>query len=225
MWGVARNPPHARGDIGVAEPVPPARCGYGRGAQVGFSGFHPGKKGAATMRHSLFLLLLLTLLGALLCQGMPYADVLSIEVWGNNNYGNFDVPAPNKGFTAIEASIQHSLGLRADGSIAAWGSNVNGALNVPAPNTGFVGIATGDYSSFGLRVDGSIAAWGASGGSGILSVPAPNSGFIATSADSRYALGLRAEGSIAAWGSNNTGVLNVPVFRVRAVRATRVANI
>ncbi len=45
----------------------------------------------------------------------------SIVAWGDNDYGQCNVPAPNTGFVGVAAGDRHSLGLKADGSIVAWG--------------------------------------------------------------------------------------------------------
>ena len=133
----------------------------------------------------------------------------SIVAWGDNYYGQTDVPAPNTGFVAVAAGGSHSLGLKADGSIVAWGYNYPGQTDVPAPNTGFVAVAAGWYHSLGLKADGSIVAWG-SNGSGQTNVPAPNTDFIAVAAGSAHSLGLKADGSIVAWGANGYGQTDVP---------------
>jgi hypothetical protein len=52
---------------------------------------------------------------------------------------------------AIAAGGAHSLGLRADGSIAAWGDNEYGQCNVPSPNSDFAAIAAGTAHSLGLK--------------------------------------------------------------------------
>jgi hypothetical protein len=123
------------------------------------------------------------------------------------------LPAPNANFIAIAAGRDHSLALRADGSIVAWGWNAYGQTNVPAPNTGFVAIAAGEYHSMGLKADGSIVAWGDNGG-GQTNVPAPNSDFIGIAAGIWQSLGLKADGSIVALGCgvphDNYGQCKVP---------------
>ena len=61
----------------------------------------------------------------------------SIVAWGDNNWGQCDVPAPNTDFVAVAAGYQYSLGLKADGSIVAWGWN-HYQCDVPSPNSGFM---------------------------------------------------------------------------------------
>jgi len=132
-----------------------------------------------------------------------------IWVWGNNTYGECNVPEPNTDFTAIAGGSWHSLGLKADGSIVAWGDNEQGQCNVPEPNTGFTAIAAGGFFSIGLKQDGSIVAWGYNG-DGECNLPSPNTGFTAIAAGEYHSLGLKTDGSIVAWGWNGLGQCNVP---------------
>ena len=122
--------------------------------------------------------------------------------WGTQVFG-VDL---SHGFIAVSAGVNHSLGLRSDGSIVGWGS---GQLVVPAPNTGFVAVAAGYYHSLGLKADGSIVAWG-DNASHQLDVPAPNTGFVAVAAGYFHSLGLKADGSIVGWGDNGRHQLEVP---------------
>ena len=75
----------------------------------------------------------------------------SIVAWGDNEYGQCDVPSPNSGFVAIAAGSSHSLGLKADGSIVAWGRNEFGQCNVPQPNAGFREIAASSSHSVAIK--------------------------------------------------------------------------
>ena len=80
----------------------------------------------------------------------------SIVAWGDNTYGQIDVPAGND-FVAIDAGQLHSLALKADGSIVGWGTdgarwyiNDDGRLNIP-PGDGFIAIAAGVTHSMAIR--------------------------------------------------------------------------
>jgi len=132
-----------------------------------------------------------------------------IVAWGENDDGQCDVPSPNSGFIAVSGGVDHSLGLRNDGSIAAWGTTYCGQCDIPDPNTGFIAVAAGHSYSLGLRTDGSIAAWGRND-SGQCDVPSPNSGFKAVAAGWFHSLGLRDDGSIVAWGTNYYGQCDIP---------------
>ena len=55
---------------------------------------------------------------------------------------------------AVAAGVNHSLGVKADGSIVAWGGNDYGQCDVPAPNTGFVAVAAGYWHGLGLKAVG-----------------------------------------------------------------------
>ncbi len=75
----------------------------------------------------------------------------SIVAWGDNPFGQCDIPPPNSGFVAFAGGFSHSLGVKADGSILAWGDNWIGQCDVPAPNSGFVAAAGGYEHSLGLK--------------------------------------------------------------------------
>jgi hypothetical protein len=118
----------------------------------------------------------------------------SIVGWGNNDFGQTNVSAPNTGFVAVAAGGFHSLGLKADGSIVTWGCGNPeynyGQCNVPAPNAEFIGVAAGNDHSLGLKADGSIVAWG-SDLRGQINVSAPNTGFVAVAAGAYHNLAIR----------------------------------
>ena len=74
----------------------------------------------------------------------------SIVAWGDNEYGQCNVPEPNAGFIAIAAYSQHNLGLKQDGSIVAWGANDYGECNVPSPNADFITVEAGGWHSLAI---------------------------------------------------------------------------
>ena len=125
----------------------------------------------------------------------------SLVAFGQNFYGQCNIPSPNSGFIAIAAGLYHSLGLKQDGSIVAWGANDYGQCNIPSTNSGFIAIAAGGLHSLGLKQDGSIVAWG-DNEYGQCNIPWPNSGFIAIAAGGLHSLALKQDGSIVGWGYN-----------------------
>jgi hypothetical protein len=82
----------------------------------------------------------------------------SIVAWGDNEYGQCNLPAQNSGFIAISGGYFHSLGLKASGTVVAWGYNISYQCNVPSPNSGFVAVSAGSEHSLGLKWDGTIVA-------------------------------------------------------------------
>jgi hypothetical protein len=103
----------------------------------------------------------------------------SIVGWGNNTYGQCDVPEPNTDFIAMsgasvfsESTGIHCLGLKSDGSIVGWGDNTHGQCDVPEPNADFLAVAAGAGYSMALKPDGSVITWGIP-----IDDPVPNSDF------------------------------------------------
>src|SRR5258706_524153 len=73
----------------------------------------------------------------------------SVVAWGDNSYGQCDVPALPSGLTFVDvaAGVGHSVALRSDGSVVAWGANYSGECNVPSLPSGltYVDVAAGGY--------------------------------------------------------------------------------
>jgi hypothetical protein len=103
---------------------------------------------------------------------------------------------------AISAGGDHSLALKADGSIAGWGRNNNGQA-VPPSGNGFVAISAGGGHSLALKADGNIVGWGHNYSG--QSTPPSGNDFVAVSAGWNHSLALKADGSIAGWGYNFYG--------------------
>lgn len=127
----------------------------------------------------------------------------------------------------LAAGNNHTLALKADGTVWAWGDNSAGQLGdgsdtsrsqpvqvlagPTAPLTGIVAVAAGNSWSLALRSDGVMLAWGRRPGDkgGDPAVPAPVltgpggtplSGVTAISAGSAHALALLQDGRVMAWG-------------------------
>ncbi len=71
----------------------------------------------------------------------------SILAWGNNEFGQLNVPAPNSGFIEVACTLDGSVGLKADGTIVVWGQ----IGPVAAPNNHFTSIATNNSDAYAIR--------------------------------------------------------------------------
>lgn len=133
----------------------------------------------------------------------------TVVAWGDNSYGQTNVPAGLGNVVAIAGGMYHDLALRDDGTVVAWGGNDFGQTNVPTDLSNVVAIAGGRGHSLALRVDGTVVAWGWNS-FGQTNVPAALSNLVSIAAGFRHSLGLRADGTVVAWGDNLLGQTNVP---------------
>lgn len=195
------------------------------------------------MKRSFFLLLLLSLLT------LPYSPLSAYSAdltggyllgWGGNDYWqlgngsqtNLFSPAYNSRIdeiAAISGGIQHTLALKADGTVWSWGLNYSGQLgdgtllqrSTPVQVSGLdavVAIAAGNSHSIALKQDGSVWGWGRNNFYGAVGdgtdidrlTPVQVydlSGVTAISADENHSLALKADGTVWAWGYNDHGQL------------------
>src|SRR5262249_46211603 len=71
-----------------------------------------------------------------------------------------NVPAAATNVIAVTSGYNHSLALRADGTVVAWGWNEYDQCDVPAGLTNVIAIAAGNKHSVALRADGTVVGWG-----------------------------------------------------------------
>jgi len=124
----------------------------------------------------------------------------------------------------LATSDDHTLVLRADGTVWGWGGNHLGYLGdgtlIPRPSpvkigSGFVSIGAGRTYSFGIKSDGSLWGWGANDrgqlGDGTTQdrhVPTfIGTAFAAVAASWVGAVALKRDGSLWTWGNNAFGTL------------------
>ena len=135
------------------------------------------------------------------------------------------------GFTdwiQVSAGVQHTVGVRANGTAWAWGQGVDGQLgdnttvNKSSPVavvggfTDWIQISAGTAHNIGVRATGTAWAWG-NGANGRLgnnfqtnrsspvSVVGGFTDWIQASAGNTHTVGLRANGTLWAWGDNGSG--------------------
>ena len=136
-----------------------------------------------------------------------------VEATGNNDDGRATPPILED-VVAIAAGAEHSLALRANGTVVAWGSNTRGESTVPPGLANVVGIAAGLHS-VALKSDGTVVVWGDSRPE-VLNPPAGLNDVIAIAASGSigsreaYTVALRGNGKVVSWGVVNYNQTNVP---------------
>jgi len=168
----------------------------------------------------------------------------TVWAWGANNWGqlgdgtttNRAVPAQVVGLMNVTSLSSckgdHTLIVKADGTVWSWGLNnfgqlgdgttvMNRSLPVQVGGlTGAIAVSAGGDHSMALLSDGTVWTWGSHGqgqlGDGTYPVvgqlPTPRkviwlTGIVAISAGGRHSLALEQNGIVWAWGSDTLGTL------------------
>ncbi|EFU42333.1 Fibronectin type III domain protein [Paenibacillus vortex V453] len=131
--------------------------------------------------------------------------------WGDNGFGQTNVPTELNGVKAIAAGDNFSLALKSDGTVVGWGYNYFGQTNVPTGLSGLEAIAAGWGHSLGLKSDGTVVGWGYNG-YGQVDVPIEklSGGVKAIAAGYHHSLALKSDGTVVGWGWDYYGQSIVP---------------
>lgn len=141
--------------------------------------------------------------------------------WGSSfSYYYWQPPSP---IYLVVAGMNHTVGIRQDGTVTAWGDNTHSQLAVPSGLGGVVAVAAGAYHSVALKSDGSVVAWG-DNTYGQLNMPWGLTGVKAIAAGLTHTLALKNDGTVVAWGNNNFGQCVVPVNLTGVIAITAGAN-
>ncbi|MBA4147735.1 MAG: hypothetical protein H0X66_06435 [Verrucomicrobia bacterium] len=133
----------------------------------------------------------------------------TVIAWGDNRYGQTNVPSGLSNVVAIAAGEWHNMALRADGTLIGWGVNNAGQRDVPSDLTNVEVIATGGYHNLAVKADGTVRAWGQNE-FGQTNVPAGLNNVVAVEGGWSHSVALKADGKVVAWGRNNEGQATVP---------------
>jgi len=117
----------------------------------------------------------------------------TVIAWGNNYYGQTNVPPGLSNVIAIAAGDSHSLALRSDGTVIGWGLDASGQTNAPAGLSNVVAIAAGGFHSLALKSDGTVVAWGLNN-YGQTNVPARLTNVVAIAAGEYHSMALIGDG-------------------------------
>jgi alpha-tubulin suppressor-like RCC1 family protein len=156
--------------------------------------------------------------------------LVQVAGWGDDRYGQTDVPSGLADVIQVAGGYYHSLALKADGTVTAWGATIGGfegvdygQTAVPSDATNVVAIAAGGYHSLALRADGTVVAWGAGGKAatnviffppnhyGQSIVPAGLDNVVAIAAGQYHSAAVQSDGRLIVWGGTPfSPVTNIP---------------
>jgi hypothetical protein len=145
-----------------------------------------------------------------------------VAAWGDNSYGQTSVPAGLSNVVGVAAGGNHSLALRADGTVAGWGENTDadgnpaGQATPPLGLRNVVAIGAGEYHSLAVKADGTLVAWG-DDSQGQCDFPGALTNLVAVAGGGAHSLALGADGTVIAWGADWSGQCDLPTGLAPAV--------
>ena len=143
------------------------------------------------------------------------AAATRVMAWGDNTYGQTNVPGGLTNVTMVAQGGMHGLALKGDTTVTAWGYNYNattpltyeGQATPPPGLSNVVQVAAGYNSSLALINNGTVVFWGDTAETNL---PVGTTNMVAVAAGSGESMALRSDGVVFAWGSNSYGQTNVP---------------
>ena len=142
-------------------------------------------------------------------QGFALNAVGELTCWGENDFGQCDVPGG--AFVEVSGANQHACGLRPDGRIECWGSDNHMDLEAFGDNR-YNHLVSGFYWTCGLTPDGKAECFGCGQGEldqspdrGQCDAPETDDVFTQLVAGRYYTCGLTEEGHAKCWGIDRDG--------------------
>ncbi|MBI5384920.1 MAG: hypothetical protein HZA90_09565 [Verrucomicrobia bacterium] len=196
------SPPEPPGDPGEGGTNAPPTAKFYRVARTAGTGFVDGWGPGAVSKPS--GLTNIMAVAASPCDSGAHSLAVrsngTVVAWGNNFYGQTNVPGSATNVVAVAAGGRHSIALKRDGSLALWGDNSFGQItNAPAGLTNVVEVKAGLWHTVALKANGQVVAWGDQFNRSN-AVPSGLSNVIAIAAGPRHCLALKSDHTVAAWG-------------------------
>jgi hypothetical protein len=130
-------------------------------------------------------------------------DVSSIIGFGENLAGQITIPPSAKDAVAVAAAGDHSLALKADGTLVAWGDAGFGQNMAPPDNaTNIVAISASRGNALAATAGGRVLCWGGPS-YGLTSVPPDATNVVGIALGPAVAYAWREDGSLVRWGTGS----------------------
>jgi hypothetical protein len=136
----------------------------------------------------------------------------TVLCWGDDDYGETDVPAALGAVTQVSAGVQHTCAIQAsDSTVLCWGLDNYAQTDVPAGLGAVSQLSAGAYDTCAVRAsDSSVICWGWNY-HGKTDVPAGLGAVKQISAGDNDNCALKAsDGTVSCWGQNAYGETDVP---------------
>ena len=109
-------------------------------------------------------------------------------------------------YPTIATGRRHTVGIRADGTVAAIGENDDGQCGT-STFSDIIAVAAGNFHTVGLRADGTVVSCGKTTNKQCDVSSWEN--IVSIAVGGNHTVGLKIDGTVVATGSNNCGQLNV----------------
>jgi hypothetical protein len=156
--------------------------------------------------------LILTIILSVLPIAVNANDIMSwgIMSWGDDTFGQVTGSPSDSGnqsllpwhrgnanvyFIDLAGGENHSLALRANGTLVSWGDDTYGQVGDTPAGDDYVAVATGQNHSLALKADGTLMSWGDDSWGQVSNAP-PGNDYVAISGGAFSSLALKADGSI-----------------------------
>lgn len=137
-----------------------------------------------------------------------YADGI-VGCWGNNDFGQLNVPSSVGVAKQVGAGFAHTLAVTSTNNVVCWGSNQFGQSTVPASLGTVLFAAAGHQHNIAIKTAGTVQCWGLNA-DGQCNVPGTLGTCTWVAAGGGHSMAVRTSGAVACWGFNGDGQCNVP---------------
>ncbi len=133
----------------------------------------------------------------------------TVVCWGNNLFGQCNIPTKLKGVKQIAGGQDHTLLRLADSTVKGYGNNSVGQVTIP-PTLGVVtDISAGCDHSMAIKPNGTVVAWG--GNKYLQSkVPLNLKDVKGIGAGCHYSMAIMHDGTLFGWGRNENNQITIP---------------
>ena len=133
----------------------------------------------------------------------------SVVCWGNNFYGQCNIPTKLKGIKQVAGGQDHTLVRLTNSTVKGYGRNTVSQITIPPTLGAVTDISAGCDHSMAIKPDGTVVAWG---GNRYLQskVPLNLKDVKSIGAGCHYSMAMMQDGTLFGWGRNENNQITIP---------------